>query len=350
MTMNQFTIVLADTDESYLAQLEKRFIETCQDSANIIIITEEDYLNSFFSTPRNINILVIQEELYSHEFEKHNIASTFILTEQRPEKTGKNTFPKKIYKYTSVKEIYNEVFDTSSLNLLKSDVARSVMVYSPIGGIGKTFTAVGLSVALANAHKKILFLSAEPLQSFSFFLTDPKYLDTGSINQFNARNGPVVGDLDEGKGHEVFDYLLPFSQAASTFGVKLEKYQHYIKSVKENGTYDFIIIDTPADFAADKSAMMASCDKTVLLLGQHPMDVHKFERFLANIDCSNPGKFIFICNKYDGKEKNHILNSTLRTQITICDYIPKLTADTSNFNIEWFAACRYFEKLTYMLL
>lgn len=350
--MNQFVIVLADTDENYLVPLEKRLIETCQDNANIIIITEEEYLGSFFNTPQTIDILVIHEELYSHEFEKHNIASTFILTEQRL--SGNDAFPKRIYKYTSVKEIYNEIFNGSALknfrSALESGAAKSILVYSPIGGMGKTFTAVGLSVALAKAHKKVLFLSVEPLQSFSFFLSSPKYLDTSFVNQFNARNNPISKDLGEVLGYEMFYYILPFSQAIPAFGITLESYQRNIQSLKESGKYDFIIIDPPSDFTADKSSMMAFCDKTILLLGQHLMDVHKFERFLTNIDCSNTGRFIFICNKYDGKAKNYIPNSTLRTQITISDYIPQLSVDQSELNIEWLAACRYFQKLAYMLL
>lgn len=350
--MNQFTIVLADTDEHYVAQLEKRFIETCQDRANIIIITEEEYLDFFFSTPQNIDILVIQEDLCHYTFDEHSIASIFILTEHISD--SPETQPPKIYKYTSVKEIYNEIFNGSALknfhNMLEANTAKSIVVYSPIGGIGKTFTAIGLSVALAKAHMRVLFLSAEPLQTFAFFLTDPKYLDTSLINQFSAQNNPDAQDPGHSIGHELFDYLLPFPEAASSFAVKLENYQQYMQNIKESGKYDFIVLDLPADFSQDKSAMMAYCDKTVLLLGQHPLEVFKFERFLGNIDCSNTEKFIFLCNKYDGKAKNNILNSSIRTKIAISDYIPKLTLNQTELNIAWFTNCRYFEKLTYMLL
>jgi cellulose biosynthesis protein BcsQ len=352
MKMSQLTIVLADTDEDFLEPLEKRFLETCPDDTNIIIITEEEYLHSFFGTQRIIDILVIHEELYSHELEKHNIASSFILTKEKPDSPGEDTFPKKIYLYSTIKEIYNEIYEASPLNTSQrnANAAKSIMVYSPIGGIGKTFAAMGLSAALTKAHKKVLFLSVEPLQSFSFFLTDPKCLDKVFINQLNARNSQFLRNLGTGIGCEFFDYMLPLPQSDSVFSTKLEKYQHYIHIVKEYGEYDFIVVDSPSDFTAEKSAMMAFCDKTVLLLGQHLMDVHKFERFLATIDHSNTGKFIFLCNKYDGTAKNHILNSDIRTQITISDYIPKLAIDQSDLNIEWFAACKYFEKLTYMLL
>ncbi|MCL1976210.1 MAG: AAA family ATPase [Firmicutes bacterium] len=350
--MAQFTIVLADTDERYLTLLEKRFIETCKDNAEIIIITEEEYLNTFISKPQSIDILVIQEELFNNDFEKHNIANTFILTEQKV--SADDSLPKRLYKYTNIIEIFNDILNESALKnfhgIKGSEYTKSVLVYSPIGGIGKTFSAIGLSVALAKAHKRVLFLSVEPLQSFTFFLSAAKYMDTDLLNRLNVQNSHIYNNLNTSIDKDIFDYLLPFPQAALAFGVKSEKYQHYMQIVKESHEYDFIIIDSSSDFTADKSALMAFCDKTLLLLGQHPLDVHKFERFLTNIDYSNTNKFLFICNKYDGKAKDHILNSPIRTQITICDYIPKLIIDQSDLNIAWFNKFNYYEKLAYMLL
>ena len=70
--MRKLTIVLADTDEDYLMPLELKFIQGFGENADIIVITEREYLNYYFSSPRNIDILLISDELYSREFEKHN--------------------------------------------------------------------------------------------------------------------------------------------------------------------------------------------------------------------------------------------------------------------------------------
>lgn len=80
--MSKLSIVLVDTDERYLIPLELKFIEELGNQADIMVITELKYLEEYFSSPRHIDVLLINEKLYSKDIEKHNIANTFLLLEQ----------------------------------------------------------------------------------------------------------------------------------------------------------------------------------------------------------------------------------------------------------------------------
>ena len=97
--MNKLSIMLVDTDERYLMPIELKFIEELEDKIDIIVISDEGYLKEYFSTPRNIDILVINENLYSYEFEKHNIGNTFILTEKESQVGTENLSLHSIYNY-----------------------------------------------------------------------------------------------------------------------------------------------------------------------------------------------------------------------------------------------------------
>ncbi len=156
--MAKLQILLCDTDEKYLMPLERKFIDGFEDSADIMIITDPEYLKVFFQSQRKIDILVINESLYVKDLEKHNIEFLFILMEQMTQDTtttGLNS--NQIYKYTSVKEIYNEIANCSAAINRKSkkqdENTKLIMVYSPIGGAGVTTLAIGLAGALAQNHR-----------------------------------------------------------------------------------------------------------------------------------------------------------------------------------------------------
>ena len=103
------SIVLCDEDERYLVPLELKFTEEFGEKAEIIVITDKEYLKSFFSTPQNIDVLIINEDLYDEEYEKQDISNVFLLSEVDNSMQTENMILKRIYKYTSVKQIYNDV-------------------------------------------------------------------------------------------------------------------------------------------------------------------------------------------------------------------------------------------------
>ena len=62
--MNKLKIVLADTDENYLAPLERKFIDEFEDNGEIHVITDREYLRKYFSVPQSLDILLIDEAVF----------------------------------------------------------------------------------------------------------------------------------------------------------------------------------------------------------------------------------------------------------------------------------------------
>jgi Pyruvate/2-oxoacid:ferredoxin oxidoreductase gamma subunit len=154
--MANIKILMADTDDKYLMPLERKFIDGLEDKADLIVITDPGYLKQYFSTPQKLDILIINEELYDVALERHDIANVFILTEE--EKSPRDTETNQIYKYTSVKEIYAEVINKSSAknaSFNNTEETRVLMIYSPIGGIGKTSVILIIkNIMLLNINKQ----------------------------------------------------------------------------------------------------------------------------------------------------------------------------------------------------
>lgn len=348
------TIILVDRDEKYLMPLELKFIEEFQYEAEIMVITDKDYLIEYFSSPKSIDILVINEELYSEDFERHNIVNTFILTEDNDVSSTGNISVNKIYKYTSVKEILSEVISNLSfkslLGIEGNNSTKVLMVYSPIGGAGTTLVSMGIAAALSKCHKRVLFISTETLQSFNFIFKNKDFLSNGFEKHLIYHEEEIMEHFKDSIHNEGFDYLLPFKQSTCSFNIKMEDYIYLIDKIKSSKIYDFIVIDTTSDLTIDKTSMMNYSNKVITITRQDQVSKAKLERFLFNIDCSDRDKFIFICNKYDSGKTNHLIKEELINKCMISEYISEFKFDDTNFNLDFLASDSHFKKLAYMFI
>ncbi len=348
--MNKLSIMLVDTDERYLMPIELKFIEELEDKIDIIVISDEGYLKEYFSTPRNIDILVINENLYSYEFEKHNIGNTFILTEKESQVCTENLSLHSIYKYTSVKKIYSEIMNkrvTKSIaNLDNRAESKVFMVYSPSGGSGKTTVAMGIAAALTNGSKKVLYINTESLQSIPFNRTNV-FCKSGLEKLMLSRDENILSYLDESIVNETFDYLLPFRQALSSLNIKIPEYKFLIDKIKTSGKYDYIIVDTSSEFTTEKSMLMSSCNKVIIVTKQGKIECSKLNSLLFNIDCSDENKFVFICNMYLEDKENYLIKGDLLNKCNIVEYINYVNEENLDINV--LSKNTNFNKIAYVV-
>ena len=317
------SIVLCDEDERYLVPLELKFTEEFGEKAEIIVITDKEYLKSFFSTPQNIDVLIINEDLYDEEYEKQDISNVFLLSEVDNSMQTENMILKRIYKYTSVKQIYNDVVNNMSSETLKTIGDREnnetefIMVYSPSGGSGNTLVSMGIAGALSKCNKRVLFISTEVLQGFNYYLSNNEYISNNFEKHLHNHSENIVEVLKGAIRKECFDYLLPFRQATNSYNIKLDDYRYLLESLRKSGDYDYIVVDTSCELSNSKTKLMSFCHKVIVVTMQNKVSTAKLERLINNIDCSDRNKFMFICNKYMDSEVNYLIKNPATNAITI---------------------------------
>lgn len=352
--MSTLSIVIVDTEDDYVAPLEMKFSEELGENADISVITDREYLAKYFSTLRKIDILIINEELYSPQFDNHYISNTFILMENKRVGTTEDLGIYKIYKYTSVKEIYSEVMNSvknQAVHVISNDIKTKVlMLYSPSGGTGKSTVAFGIAAALAKFRKKVLYISTESIQSFHGFFDNCEYLSSGIEKHILARNENILNFLPNSLGKGLFEYLLPLKQTPSSFNITLEDYLFFINCIKESKKYDFILVDSSCELNTEKAKMMRASDKVLVITGQDKVSITKLECLLNNIDCSDNEKFVFICNKYASDKPNHLIGDRLINKCTISEYIDDLKLNPNEFDMEILADNKGIQKLAYMFI
>ena len=151
-------VIVADTDESYVIPLQKKFAELFADKIDLEIITDKDYFNQLFSLSQHADILLVSDTLYNSGLKKHDIRHLMILSEHyEPGQTDELDICR-LFKYTSVREIFNEITGRCKDTLYAEQDAgketKIILITSASGGVGKTSVAFGLCRCLERNYKK----------------------------------------------------------------------------------------------------------------------------------------------------------------------------------------------------
>lgn len=353
--MSRVKLLLADTDERYLMPLENKFIDGLQDSADINVITDTDYLESFFSVPQSLDILVISEHLYNASFDRHNITSVFVLTDEEEASGGAtgNLDINQIPKYSSVNEIYTQIMGhyNAMNNFASKDITGTcmVMVYSPIGGMGTTTIATGLCAALSRHNQKVLYVGPDSLQRSGLFLRKPVFLKPGLEKSFYSQNEYLYDAVKPYIIYEDFYVLPPFSRPLPSLNIRQTDYAYLIQQIKESKDFDYIVVDCCTYFSEDTSNMMGDADHILIVTGQDRSSVYKLDCLVKNIDCSDPNRFLFVCNHFDEDRISYLEDQANLQNIKISQYIEEIPeAYKMNYRQIW--EHRTFQKLALMFL
>lgn len=351
--MAHLAVVLVDEDEQYLVPLEMKFVEEYGEEVEVIVITDREYMAEYFSTPRKINILIINEALYSSELRKHDIQNVFLLTETNRENQTGDISLVSIYKYTSVKEIFNEIINDTEISDIGgiNDKRKSKLIftYSPSGGSGNTTFSIGICACLAKNHKKVVYINTESLQEFDYFFTNKDSVSNNFERQLLSKNEYIYDIFESSVRSEMFDYLPPLPRSLTASNIKLDNYIFLLNAIKEKNNYDFIVVDSSSEFSEEKSKIMSISDNVIILTEQDRFAEHKLNKFLLNIDCSDNQKFIFICNKYIRDKENALVSTDTMKNYRISEYV-EYDSEINNKALKDFSDNVDFQRIAYMFV
>lgn len=322
--MSKPRIIIADTDASYILPLQLKFVEEFFDDAEIEIITDQEYFDALFSSPQKADVVIVSENLYSSNLQRHNISYLFELVEDYDAGATDELSITKLMKYTSVKEIFNIIKGKSAdvLNIeKKEEEPQIIMVYSASGGTGKTTIALGMSACLAKNYKKVLYINASNLQTFQRYMDNQSPI-TGSdlYTKIGHANEDIYNEIKHVIRKEGFNYVPPFKAAIMSLGVKFDVYGLLAQSAKKSQDYDFIIVDSDSEFDNDKAKLMNIADKVIVVTRQTETSVYA-TNLLASYLNGAVDKLIYICNQFDKNEDNALISPSVSMNFSINEYV-----------------------------
>ena len=350
--MEKPRIIIADTDFGYIIPLQAKFVQEYFEKVDIEIITTKSYFLSLFSIPQTADVLIISEELYSPAIHRHNITNIFLMTERQEEDTH-DPIVSKIYKYTSIKGIFNEIISKCAVSLAGEDTPRKetqvILVYSACGGVGKTTLALGMSACLAKNYKRVLYINAERMQTFQRLLANPTPISTTDIYaRLGSADDRIYEDIKHAIRKELFSYLPPFKTPLISLGLEYDIFEKIILSAKKSTDYDYIIVDTDTALDDLKARLINNADKVIIVTRQTTASIYATNMLVSNINCSNSDKFIFVCNDFSKNTENALISSEAALRFTVQDYIEHIER-YDRVNCDTLAGCPGIQKTAFLV-
>lgn len=323
--MGKPRVILADTDENYLVPLEMKFLEELGDDIDLEVITDPEYFRNLFSRPQVADILAVSQDLFEEGLLRHMIPNTFLLGELPDDELSRRLDIPYIYKYSSLKEIYGKIMayssDTLSVKTRHGSSRNLLLVCSASGGVGKTTLALGICTCLSQNFKRVLYINADHLNSFQFYLESGETIPVSACRQITGNTEGIYQQLKGLIRHERFDYLPPFSAALSSLNVPYRFYLDFARGARASGDYDVIVVDADVMFDGDKAALAAEADKVFMVLNQTKQSVMAMNLLLKNMNCSDNEKYYYICNNYRDCEADSLADGAQVANFLIDEYV-----------------------------
>lgn len=324
--MTKPKVIIADEDVNYIIPLQFKFVSDFFNKIELEIISDRNYFEKFFSRPQNAEILIVSDELYDSSLQRHNIANIFVMMEQLEEGDTGDLNVNRLFKYTSIKEIFNEIVGKSAAALSIADIEKKetqiVLVTSAAGGVGKTTVAMGIAASLSKNYKRVLYINASHLQVYQHMLENPSAI-TGSdvYAKLAAASADIYSEIKHVIRKETFSYLPPFKAALMSLGLEYSLYEKIAVSAKKSEDFDFIIIDADTTFDEGKASLLNLADKVVVVTKQTMASVLATNIFVSNINGSVADKYSFICNDFDKEDNNALISPNLALKFTVGHYV-----------------------------
>lgn len=354
--MKKPRVIIADTDAAYTVPLQLKFVEEFFNQIDLEIITDRTYYETLFSAAQSVDVLIVSEELYSDGLQRHDIRHTFLMQEETDRgETTASLLVNRIGKYSSMKEIFNEIVGKSAPTFDfgedgKKAEPRIILVTSAAGGVGKTTVAMGLCAALTKSYKRVLYLNADRLQNFQAKLSNPSPITANDVYTKLLTGGKNrFADIHHVVREEGFQYLPPFKAALMSLGLPYQIFEQLAVSAKESKDYDFIVVDADSTFDEEKARLIDIADKVIIVTDQSRAAVFATNRLYESISDAGGEKFLYLCNNFDRDSDNALTDPSLRLRFSINEYLQHFGGFDKK-DLDALSKEKDVQKLAYLLI
>lgn len=350
--MGKPRIVIADLDYNYIIPLQIKFAETFFDRIELEIITQEAYWSEFLSAPQEAAILILSEELYRPDVQRHNIKNVFVLVEDPASVSNTSYGITRLLKYSNLKELFNVITGKSADALAGGENQKKssqiIVVCSAHGGAGKTTVATGISCCLAQSYKKVLYINADRLQNFQVYMSDRTPISSQEVYaRLSGQAQNMFDDIQNVVRRENFYYIPPFRAALMSLGIQFKVFAMLADSAKKTNQYDYIIVDANTGFDENFAMLLKIADKVMVVTENSDASVFATNSFVSNINGINSDKYLFVCNKFDPEHDK--AEGTQPKKYKINEYVHYFDVN-SRRNISDFSKDNGLQKAAFLLV
>jgi MinD-like ATPase involved in chromosome partitioning or flagellar assembly len=305
-------IVIIDQDYNFLRTYEEELIRKYSGSAEIQIITDPGYVDAYFSTAQDIDLLIIDEESYGDgEFlREHTVGKTFLMVREIRPDLPRHDEVKVLLKYMPAEELFEQIdrvllrMDTPASGLVEKNKknTRVVGVYSPIGGCGKSLVCVALARKLKMLDQKVLLLACDPTQSMSVYYPSDVHAGEELAEKLRNPDDDTYWTILQNIGRDEVSYLLPFEKSLPSMNITHKEIEALIRTLINKQDFDFIILDMGTRLTREITERLNKIKALILLTEANVLANRKMQKLLKNSELLPKCQCMIIANEYQSDD------------------------------------------------
>lgn len=354
--MGKPTLVVAIRDEHYLFPLELALAEKVYESAEMEAISDPAYFEEYFTAPRTVDLLIVDEFFCKADLKRHNVKKTFLLTEEMDEEAGgaagQQSGPQqfaRIFKYLTLSVLISSIIPPEWGGSDRQDAGTQIIaVISAQGGAGCTTVALGVAACLRQSLKRTLYVNTETFQSFHRHLANRTEMTMGGCARMRSPSPRLYTELKAELQREQFSFLPPLPSSRYALGIGSDSYIQFVKAAQASGDFDKIVLDVGDELTPDNIPLLDAAAKVLIVCRQEEDAAFKMRVLMHNISCRDKDKFFFVCNHYRSGADNAFVSGEFAGMMKIDEYVAQFPQPADD--VRSLAKNEGLQKVAYALM
>lgn len=320
--MKQKRIVIACLDEEYIQSLEYKLTEAFGVENRIEFITDYEYFREFIAEPQDIDILLIQAELYREAEGRQSFREVYLLTEDEDDIRLQRGSKKYVYKYSSIRRMLDAMDGYGAMNqgVGGQENTKLVSVYSVNGGCGKTTAALGIAAAFAADGFKVLYMNSECFQDYRLLLEEKDVMPNEIGYRYALDSEGILEEMLSYVKKDGFEYFPPFSKPLASYQITFEALLKQAEAICRKRRYDYLILELSREMDGKKMEALQKSDRIVLVTKQDELSVAKLELLTAELT-ELAGQCVLLCNHYTSEKEDCLKDSSAAARYAVSEYV-----------------------------
>ena len=284
-------LLFISLDEEYTNIIEGALAVGISEGISISVISDIKYLTEYSKSDHKVDLLIVDEKCLGYT-ERIITDNKIVVIEQNEVNEGC------VYKYGGAQAVLRGLPD----GFIKSDglnESKLIKVATVTGGSGKTTTALGVANALFGIGRKVLYMSAENVQNFSWLIDDSISLSEEVVKMMTRPPRVSAEQILNAVEHNGFDYVPEISGILSSWQITTEMILNIAKEICKKKVYDYVVLEMPREVTTRDSFSAHANESVILKMTQDSYSKEKTKRFikLMGYEAKN---CVLVCGKYQG--------------------------------------------------
>ncbi len=303
------SIAIADLNKEYV----ERLLEVLQqyDELTIHVYTNWQKLQTAMDGGR-FDVVLFDPDICEERLGFSKVKLPVCLYSDEARGAGLYPDTAKVLKYQRISGIYKEMIRAYaekagySADFDHSQSTSVAVVYSPVGGSGKTTVALALASRLASQGMSVLFMSAEQLDSSG--CVNP-HSEDGIITLIQAAadeqvNFPLTVKGVRKQGLNNMFYIEGFQRLADYDAVTDKEMSDVFDKIRRSGICDVLVVDMETNLNAVGRAVASQADTIVVVERPGELPAAKMDLFARQVFANeHSGKMVRVFNFAENNSK-----------------------------------------------